>query len=111
MALVRALGKFPTWLQSVMKNVFFFFGLGTASGLSKVCLDYGWLSKQDVSLMCLTYLSSEWFAYHEAELPRPKLQFDLQGAIYFEGDGIVIEGGEVMSSSKGEPTPLIKCFH
>ena len=112
MALVRVLDELPGWLWKVMDNIFLFFAPRTSSGPSKVFHDYEWLSKQVASLMCLSYLSSEWFAYHEAELPRPKLQFDLQGAIYFEDHRIVIEGGEVKSSSNGESTLLqIKCFY
>ena len=96
MALVRAMDEFPRWLRPVMKNLFLFFGL----------------SKQDASLVCLSYLCAEWYEYWEAELPPHKLQFGLQGSICIEDDGIVIEGGEVKSSSKRESTPPhTKCFY
>ena len=112
MALLRALDKIPGWLRPVMKNIFLFFKPRTASRPSKVFLDYEWLSKQDASLMCLSYLGHEWYPYFIGQFPTHKLQFDLQGAICIKDDGIVIEGGEIKSSSKGESTPPhVKCFY
>ena len=112
MALVRAMDWYPGWLRPVMRNIFLFFKPPRTPSGSKVFLDYEWLSKQDASLMCLTYLSKHWYQVKNAELPPSKLQFGLQGTICFQDGGIVIEGGEVKSSSKGESTPLhIKFFY
>ena len=63
--------------------------------------------------MCLSYLGSEWYTYHKAEIPPHEMQFELRGAIYFEDDGIVIENGELKSSSKGDSTSVhtTKCFY
>ena len=104
---------FPARLRQEMEIIHAFFRPPIDSWCRKMFLNYDWLSKEVVSLMCLSYLSSEWYTYHKAEIPPFELQFELQGVIYFEDNGIVIEGGEMMSSSKGDSTPLhtTKCFY
>ena len=104
--------EFPGRVQQAIGDLVFFFRPQLNPWSSNIFSDYEWLSNRFASLMCLSYLSSESYVYHEAEIPPRMLQLDLQGAICFKDDRIVIEGGEVKSSSKGEPTPLhIKCCY
>ena len=113
MALFRAMDKFPAHLRREMETILAFFRPPMNSRRREMFLNYDLLSKEVVSLMCLSYLSSEWYTYHKAEIPPCGLRFALQGAIYFEDDGIVIEGGDMKCSSKGDSTPLhtTKCFY
>lgn len=109
MAQVRVLEKCRPWLKDLLSSIVLFYEQTPTLAEFR---NYEWLPKHSASLMCLTHLSERSFACEESRLPPHKLQFDLQGVIYFENHRIIIEGGEVKSSSNSESTSLhIKCFY